>query len=570
MGSMLRIALAQLDPTVGDLAGNADAIVEAARAAASQGANLMVTPELSVIGYPPRDLLRREGVIEACERAAETIAARVAAFAPDLTVLLGHPRLQPGGPRGVRNSMTAWRGGERIETIDKRLLPGYDVFDEDRYFDPAPGPGAVLEIAGVRIGVVICEDLWQSADAGQAAAYAVDPVGDLLDAGIEVLVAAHASPFVTGKESRHARILEAVARRGVHLVSVNQVGANDDLVFDGRSRVIESDGSVSLRLPAFETGVNTMRVSDPRKERASADRFAGDDDAEQFHAISSAIAGYFRKTGHRDAVVGISGGIDSALVAAIAVAALGPEHVHGLLMPSRFSSGHSISDAEDLAERLGIGTDTLAIEPAHAAFETLLRPPLGEDYDGLPDENVQARIRGLLLMAWTNARGSLLLATSNKAELAVGYSTLYGDMCGALAPIGDLVKGRVVALCRWMNAHHAEIGFDRPPIPESTITKPPSAELRPDQFDTDSLPEYSELDAVVEAAVDRDVDIASASVAGAPDAVARRWAGPIDRSEYKRFQGSVIPKLTARTFGPGRPMPIVMRWRPIEDGEAGD
>jgi NAD+ synthetase len=561
----MRVTLAQLNPVVGDLLANGRMIVTAARRAAADRADLLVTAELSVIGYPPRDLLRRGDVIEAGERAAATIAGAVADFAPELTLLLGHPRRCPGGMRGVRNAVTAWRGGRLVGTVDKRLLPGYDVFDEDRWFDPAPDAQPLLEVAGRRIGVVLCEDLWQSHDADDVASYAADPVGDVLAAGAEVLVAINASPFVAGKERRHGELLAATARRGpVPLVSVNQVGADDDLVFDGRSRVVDAAGDVCRRLPAFEAAVETVDLATLAADAPPPEPPA---EAEIAAALRCGIRDYVAKTGHRTVVLGLSGGIDSAVVAALAVWALGPDAVHGLLMPSRHSSAGSITDAEDLADRLGMTTTRVPIGTAHDAVRETLAPVLGDGLDGLPDENVQARLRGLLLMGWSNARGGLLLATSNKSELAVGYSTLYGDMCGALAPIGDLLKGQVWGLARWMNAAHAELGFARPPIPVSTIDKPPSAELRPDQRDEDSLPPYVALDRVVDAWVGHDRSLADAAAAGAPEldaAAAEDWCRAIDRNEYKRFQGPVILKIAPRAFGPGRPMPVVMRWRPID------
>ncbi len=571
----MRVTIAQLDPVVGDLAANGRRILEAVRRAAADGADLLVSAELSVIGYPPRDLLRRSGVVAACEAAAAELGRAAAAIAPDLTVLLGHPRTAAGGDRGVRNAITAWRGGRCVATADKRLLPGYDVFDEDRWFDPAPAAAPLLEVAGRRVGLLLCEDLWRGRDAGAATGGGIDPAGDLLALGAEVLVAMNASPFVRGKDRRHRALLAETARRGgVAVVSVNQVGADDDLVFDGRSRVMDAGGACRRMLPAFEEAVETVVVPEPN----AADLGGGDagdpgdpGDAGEIAEIAAAlrcgIRGYVRKTGHRSVVLGLSGGIDSAVVATLAVWALGPDAVHGLLMPSRYSSAGSIDDAEALADGLGIGRSRVPIAEAHEAMRSMLTPGLGDRLEGLPDENLQARIRGLALMGWSNATGGLLLATSNKSELAVGYATLYGDMCGALAPIGDLLKEQVRSLARWLNAEHAALGFDRPPIPESSILKPPSAELRPDQRDEDSLPSYPALDALVDAYVGGDASeaeaVAAATAAGGTGDLAS-WCRVIDRTEYKRFQGPVILKVSPRTFGPGRPMPVVMRWRPCD------
>ncbi|MFK7961204.1 MAG: NAD+ synthase [Phycisphaerales bacterium] len=569
----MRIRLVQLDPLIGDLERIADSIVDAGRAAADDACDLMITPELSILGYPPRDLLRRRGVVAASERAAADVAERIAAIDAELTITLGHPRLVPGGLRGVRNAVTVWRGGACIVTIDKRLLPGYDVFDEDRYFDAGAEPGPTFDVAGRRVGVVICEDLWRSGDAGASADYDADPVGDQLAAGAEVLVAMHASPFVAGKGRRHADMLQAVADRGVVVASVNQVGTHDDLIFDGRSAVYSPGRPVVGRLRGFVADAASVEIAAGGAVSCLGTSGVGsvglgaidtdDPMGELVAAVGHAIHGYVTKSGHERVVLGLSGGIDSALVAALAVAALGPDAVHGLLMPSRYSSDGSVSDAEALATALGMTTDTVPIDGMHGAFEHAGRPTLGDDYEGLPDENVQARIRGLMLMMWSNATGALVLATSNKAELAAGYSTLYGDMCGALMPLGDLGKHAVWDMARWLNAHPAVCRARVAPIPVASIEKPPSAELRPDQRDDDSLPPYAALDRLVAAWVDADGDIAEAAAAsGFTSADAQRWTRAIDIAEYKRFQGPVIPKLSPRAFGPGRPMPLLMRWAP--------
>ena len=586
----MRVTLAQLDPVVGDLAANGRRILEAVRRAAADGADLLVTAELSVIGYPPRDLLRRSVVVAACEAASGELGRAAADIAPDLTVLLGHPRAAAGGDRGVRNAVSAWRGGRCVGVADKRLLPGYDVFDEDRWFDPAPAAAPLFDVAGRRVGLLLCEDLWRGRDAGAATGGGVDPAGELLGLGAQVLVAMNASPFVSGKDRRHLALLAETARRGgVPVVSVNQVGANDDLIFDGRSRVMDAGGACRLALKAFEEALATVLLP----EQASGERAAGGDPAteaavagdvprdggdagdagdaaaigEIAAALRCGIRGYVRKTGHRSVVLGLSGGIDSAVVATLAVWALGESAVHGLLLPSRYSSDGSIDDAEALADALGIGRSRVPIAAAHEAMRSMLAPELGPRLEGLPDENLQARIRGLALMAWSNATGGLLLATSNKSELAVGYSTLYGDMCGALAPIGDLLKGQVRSLARWLNAEHAALGFAGPPIPESSILKPPSAELRPDQRDEDSLPSYPVLDTLVDAFVGRDASeaeaVAAATAVGGTGDLGS-WCRVIDRTEFKRFQGPVILKVSPRAFGPGRPMPVVMRWRPCD------
>jgi NAD+ synthase/NAD+ synthase (glutamine-hydrolysing) len=558
----VRVALCQLNPTVGDLAGNAALAIEAIGQARAGGASLAVLPELVTLGYPPRDLLLRQGLAAASRKAAEEIAQ---ACTGGLAAVVGFAEPWPGGPRPCRNALAFCRDG-RIEAVyAKRLLPTYDVFDEDRYFTPGEAP-LVVEHAGVRVGLLVCEDLWRAEDAANARRYAVDPVAGTIAAGAEVLAVASASPFTLGKDARHRAELAAIAARGVATVAVNQAGGNDDLIFDGRSRAFGRDGRLLAELPFGESLVAVIDL-DGGGVAAGPDP---DADEETFAAIRLGIADYFRKTGHRGAVLGLSGGIDSAVVAALAAAAIGPERVRGLLMPSRHSSPGSLLDARESARRLGLGRiDELAIEPVHAAlraaFRTTLGPALGE-VAGLVDENLQSRIRGTLVMAAANATGELALTTGNKSELFAGYATLYGDMNGGLAPIGDLTKGRVRSLARFLNREHARLGFREPPVPEASIAKPPSAELRPDQRDEDTLPPYELLDAIVEGRIEGDLSL-DATVAFA----ARRLGGPVDRElvarwcrtaermEFKRMQGAIILKLTPRAFGRGRPMPAAGR-----------
>jgi NAD+ synthetase len=541
----MRIAPLQLDPVVGDVQGNLARIASAARSAAAQEADLAVTSELAICGYPPRDLVEREGFVERCELAVAGLAAQCA-----LPILVGAPR-RVG--RRVRNAVAFLRGGRIEAWYDKRLLPTYDVFDEWRHFEPGAEP-LVIELAGKRLGVLVCEDLWRADDAVGPGRYACDPVAECAALGVHAIVALSASPFRLGKHERQAGILQAAAARiGGKVVSVNQVGANDDLVFDGASALVGAHGTIA-ELPRFAESIEALELDGPA--RAVEPRDAQHD---TFRALVAAIEGYLRKTGHSRAIVGLSGGIDSAVVAALCVRALGAPNVRGAMMPSRFSSDHSLSDARASAAALGMREpDLLPIAPAHE----LLAHSIGgvEPLEGLADENLQSRLRGLTLMALSNATGAMVVSTGNKSELAVGYATLYGDMCGGIAPIGDLTKGQVYALARWMNDHHVRAGFAGPPIPESSITKPPSAELRPDQRDQDTLPPYDELDAIVHGFVDLEQSPASiARSTGFDEAMVRRWCLAIDRAQYKREQAGVVPKISMRAFGPGRRLPLAMR-----------
>ena len=541
----MRVGLTRHDPTIGDLQRNAETIASAIAAAGD--VDVLVFPELAICGYPPRDLLLRSGFVDACRQAVESLAADV----PDnLLVLVGTPWPMDGN---IANAVVALRGG-RVEALSaKRLLPAYDVFDEDRYFTPGDGP-CIIEHAGRRVGVLVCEDCWQGGDV-DAGPYPHDPVAHAIEAGADVLVVASASPFILGKHERQrARLAEVAKAHGVHVCAVNQAGANDDLIFDGDAMACGPDGGLlALREPFDQSAclnVDLNAVSNVTVPQR-------DIHARRIHALCEAIAGYIGKTQSNGVLLGISGGIDSAVVAALAVASLGPQQVHGITMPARYTSDETRADAHTLAEGLGIELETIEIEALHAAC----REALGDTvHDGdLADQNVQARLRGLLLMARSNAtQGSLVLSCGNKSEIAVGYATLYGDMNGALCPLGDVLKTDVYAMASWMNTQHADLGFTAPPIPESIIDRPPTAELRPDQCDQDSLPPYDVLDAIVRGIVEAEQNDATVSAAAGVDAaMVAQWRRTIDRAQFKRSQASVIPKLTARAFGRGRPWPIV-------------
>ena len=541
----MRIGMLQLNPVVGDITGNTDRMI---KAISSLDADLIVTPELSICGYPPRDLLHVTGFVHACEQAVHHIAQSC----QDRVVIVGYPRFDVVTGR-VRNSVSALHHGEIIATGDKQLLPSYDVFDEKRYFESG-NSCCMIEVEGKKIGIAVCEDFWRGFDAEAAPTYDINPVAELIDGGCTIIVSPSASPFVTQKRERHLQYtLELAAEHNVTVVMCNQVGGNDDLVFDGGSFIASPSGLLG-ELPLFETGAAEFDLSSAAVSAAPLPA----EDEERFNALRLGVHDYFNKTNHTQAVVGLSGGIDSALTATIAVAALGADAVTGVLMPSRYSSLGSVEDAEQLATNLGISTTTLPIEHMHAAFERIIEEAR-LTADGLASENAQARLRGLLLMALANQQGSLLLATGNKSELAVGYSTLYGDMTGAVSVIGDIYKTDVWPMSTWINENAAACGFESPPIPDASITKPPSAELRPDQLDQDSLPPYDVLDSILRLHID--LDLGTDEIEDKLDceeALITEVVKKVDQSQFKRDQAAVILKTSPRSFGRGRRMPIVM------------
>lgn len=557
------ISLAQLNPTVGDLPTNAAAISAALTNARGQAADLVVFPELVMCAYPPRDLLTLEGFAQRCADAVHAIGAR---DTQGLTAVIGTPL--PGPHGSTYNALLVYHDNALVATYRKQLLPTYDVFDEDRYFEPGDET-VVVEVGGRRVGLAICEDLWRGEDAGFAARYAdsPDPVAELARAGVDLLVVPSASPFVVGKHARHRAILAAHARTlNAPVVSVNQCGGNDDLIFDGRSGVITPAGETLAEAAPFAPDLVTIDLATARPIEPPA----FDDERLVVEALTTGVRDYLTKCGFRAACLGLSGGIDSALTAAIAARALGPTNITGVAMPGPFSSPGSITDAYELAANLGIRCITMPIADAFdahratldAGFNDLGLAPLGATLPDLTQENLQSRIRGALMMALSNRSGAMLLTTGNKSELAVGYCTLYGDMNGGLAVISDLPKGLVFRVSRSLNTHFAELGFAVPPIPESTLTKPPSAELAPGQLDSDSLPDYNTLDAIVERCVERRQSAARITEeTGFDPAVVARICRLIDLNEYKRFQYAVGLKITTTAFGPGRRMPLAQRWK---------
>ena len=545
----MRIALGQLNPIVGDLVGNTAKMASAIDRAAAGDAELVVFGELSVVGYPPRDLLRKERLVADSLAAVEDLAAHCTKTA----ALVGFVRATPGPDgRPLQNAAALLADGQVHHVHVKGLLPTYDVFDETRYFQPGPAPECI-DLGGVALGVSICEDLWDAAALGREL-YGQDPIGRLKDQGAEIIINMAASPYQMGKAALREELFQRQARRcGAPIVYVNQVGGNDELVFDGASCAFGAAGEVLGRAKSFAEDLLIVDVPGP----AGPSTPLPDEMDALADALQLGLRDYVRKCGFSSVVLGLSGGIDSAVVATLAAEAIGPENVHALAMPSRYSSDHSLDDAESLARNLGIHYHQVPIEEVHAAFErALARPLAGGDLD-VAAENVQARIRGAIVMAASNAFGHLPLATGNKSELSVGYCTLYGDMCGGLAPIGDVLKTVVYRLAEHLNARAGA-----PRIPESTLTKPPSAELKPGQTDQDKLPPYDLLDEILKRYIEGDRTAEQIAAEGLDAHTVRRIVRMVDRAEFKRRQAAPVLKVTARAFGTGRRMPIAQRYDP--------
>ena len=548
----MRVALCQIDATVGDLDGNAARIADFAARAAAAGAELAVFPELALCGYPPGDLLVRPSFLEANERALARLAGSVPA---DLDVLVGCIAANTAAPtrggRPLHNAVALLRGGQARIVATKTLLPTYDVFDESRYFEPNDAPEHnVVTLAGQRVGVVVCEDGWNDEHFFQQRNYAVDPVERVVRAGAEIVVNLSASPWSLGKEVfRHRMVAAAAARHRVPMLYVNLVGGDVELQFDGGSLAVKPEG-VAAQPVAFHEALVLVDTAAPW----TATPAPADGVAMQHAAIVQGIRAYVRKFGFERVVIGLSGGIDSALVAALAVDALGADHVTGIGMPSDVSSDHSVADARALADNLGMRFELLPIAPLQRTFAEVLRPVLGDRPPNLTEENLQARIRGTLLMAFANEHGHLLLTTGNKSECAVGYCTIYGDTNGALAPIGDLWKTEVWALARWIDRE-----VER--IPRRSIEKAPSAELRAGQLDTDSLPPYERLDPVLRCLIEHDLSVeATAARTGMPRAQVAELFAKVQASEWKRYQYPPTLRVSDRCWS-GRRMPVAHRYR---------
>jgi NAD+ synthase (glutamine-hydrolysing) len=545
----MKIALLQLNPTVGDLGGNSVLITSAARRAAD--ADLAVTSELALLGYPPRDLLLNADFVERSWAALRCLAQELSDLPP---ILVGLAEPNPGeAGRPLFNSAALLREGKVERTFKKTLLPTYDVFDEDRYFEPA-AESELLELDTTVLGISICEDIWNDRDQWRHRRYHTNPVQEMVAAGAQAIINLSASPFTQGKQKHREAMLSDLAKKyRVPFFYVNQIGGNDDLVFDGRSCVFDGNGRLVARARGFE---EDLIVADMANQADRAAAIAKDDftpESEIWRALVLGTRDYVRKCGFSEVLLGLSGGIDSSLVAAIAVSALGPQNVLGVLMPSPFTSPESVQDAMALAQNLGIKTLTLNITDIMNSFDQGLAKP----FRGLPkdvtEENIQARIRGNLLMALSNKFGLVLLTTGNKSELAVGYCTIYGDMSGGLAVISDVPKTAVYRLAKWLNARGSEI------IPDAVLHKAPTAELRFHQTDQDSLPPYEVLDDILERYIERHQSKEELFAQGFEKAMVERVLSLVKSAEFKRRQAAPGLKVTDRAFGSGWRMPVASR-----------
>lgn len=531
---MPRIAIAQFNSVVGDLAGNARRIAAFAEQAKAAGADALLTPELSLSGYPPEDLLLRPDFYRAAARELQALATAC----PDLMLIVGHPEAL-GECR--YNAASILAGGRIVATYRKHRLPNYEVFDEKRYFDTADQP-LVVPIGGMPCGIVICADVWEP-----------DAVAAAHRAGAEAILVLNASPFHLNKQATRVGVLrERIAETGLPMVYANLVGGQDELVFDGGSLALDGDGEIKARLPQFEEAFATIAI-DGKRIHSTTFTSEGSLEAQVYQALVVGVRDYLGKNGFPGAIIGLSGGVDSALTLAIAVDALGADKVRAVMMPSPYTADISLTDSREMIKTLGVRYDEIAIAPAMQTFETLL----AEQFAGLAadttEENLQARIRGNILMALSNKTGSLVLTTGNKSEMAVGYCTLYGDMAGGFAVIKDIAKTLVYRLCHYRNSLS-------PVIPERIITRPPSAELRPDQTDQDSLPPYDILDAIVERYMEQDQSPREIVAAGYPEADVRRVVRLLKISEYKRRQAPIGIRVTHRAFGKDWRYPITNRY----------
>ena len=549
----MKIALAQINPTVGDFSGNLEKIVEASRRAADQGARLTVFSELVICGYPPADFLEKPSFLARCRQAVEQLAAATSSLPTAVLVGVALAAEGDSGKPAV-NAAVLLDGGKLLLEQHKRLLPFYDVFDEQRYFVAAPRPQKIVELDGVRLAITICEDAWNDKGFWQRRLYKVDPMEELMQQRPAVHINLSSSPFWHGKRAIRRGMLAAIARRdGIPVLMCNQVGGNDSLIFDGSSFALNARGEVIAQAASFTEDLVVADLLNVHAEEPVLPATEEDDTAAAYDALVLGTRDYVRKCGFRKVLVGLSGGIDSALVAAIAKDALGAENVLGIGMPSPYSSQGSIDDSRKLAANLGIRYEVIGIEGLFDEYTRALEPLFAGLKPDTTEENIQSRIRGGLLMALSNKFQALVLTTGNKSEMAVGYCTLYGDMVGALAVIGDLVKTRVYAVCRWLN-RNGEV------TPAAILEKPPSAELRPDQKDTDSLPPYEVLDPILEAYVERyETPEHIAQAHGFPLELVQQVVRLVERSEYKRQQAAPVLKVTSKSFGMGRRFPIAVK-----------
>jgi len=605
----MKIAIAQLNPTIGDIFGNSNLILEAAKKATVEGAHLLLTPELSLIGYPPQDLLINPSFIVAVGAQLQQLAQDLP---PELAVIVGTvvpnaDAVKLGG-KSLFNSAVLLQNGAVKQVFHKRLLPTYDVFDEDRYFEPGENSN-YFSVGELKIGVTICEDLWNNEEFWGKRSYAGDPIFDLAKLGVDLVVNLSASPYSVGKrEVRSAMLQHSVIRSGIPIVYANQVGGNDDIIFDGSSFAVNGKGDLIQVLAAFETDFAVLEYDENKQDligsgngqdaRSTSDLglceveklglissggngqdarsttetdlsfHPPEEDAEIWAALVLGVRDYVRKCGFSKVVLGLSGGIDSALVAAIASWAIGPENVLGVLMPSPYSSDHSVNDALELARNLGIAIELLPIGDLMKTYDRTLADLFLNTTFGIAEENIQSRIRGNLLMAISNKFGHLLLSTGNKSEMSVGYCTLYGDMNGGLAVISDVPKTRVYSLCRWLNSggYVGAVDGAGPPspylplgkeiIPINIINKAPSAELKPGQIDQDSLPAYDVLDDILQRLIEHHESVPEIVAAGHDEAVVKLVVKLVRQAEFKRRQAPPGLKISDRAFGTGWRMPI--------------
>ncbi|HXI14277.1 MAG TPA: NAD+ synthase [Thermoanaerobaculia bacterium] len=550
----MKIYIGQLNPTVGALESNRRLIEDAYADGVRKGADIVMVPELAVTGYPPRDLLDRDVFVDGNLAVRKSLVGMTGSTAL-IFGCVARNELSCGKP--LRNTAVVAQNGKVVLEQTKMLLPTYDVFDELRYFEPA-SKVEVVELFGKRVGVSICEDYWFDETVLGTKLYCENPVDSLMKQGSELLLNISASPFSARKRKTRYDLFRGIARRfNVPLVYVNQVGGNDELLFDGSSIVVNSTGQTVFCGKQFESDGAVVSLDGPVCE--SVDSLS--EEEEIGRSLVLGLRDYITKCGFRDVVIGLSGGIDSAVTAAIAVEALGAAHVSGISMPSEFSSGGSVDDSRDLAERLGIRFSVVPIRETYEAYVKSFTQLFGDSRFDITNENVQARIRGNILMAWSNRTGAMVLSTGNKSEMAVGYCTLYGDMAGGLALLGDVYKTTVYKVTHWLNRNGVV-------IPEATIVKPPSAELRPDQVDQDSLPPYEILDGILKLFIEEWKELDEIVAAGYERAVVAKILKLVDGNEFKRRQAAPTIRVSTKAFGSGRQMPIAQRWRREHDDAA--
>ncbi|MDB9474089.1 NAD+ synthase [Dolichospermum circinale] len=554
----MKIAIAQINPLVGDLSGNAQKILEMSQQASLTGVRLLLTPELSICGYPPRDLLLNPSFVVAMNQTLQKLAEDLPA---NLAVLVGtvvkNSQARITGGKNLFNSMALLENGKIQQFFHKRLLPTYDVFDEHRYFEHGLEVNYLI-VDHLKIGVTICEDLWNDEEFWGKRSYPINPINDLADLGVDLIVNLSASPYTVGKQNlREAMLKHSAISFQKPIIYTNQVGGNDDLIFDGRSFAVNKQGEIIARGEGFVSDFITVEFDANQQDLVlgNISPVYESEEAEIWDALVLGVKDYVHKCRFSKVLLGLSGGVDSALVAAIATAALGKENVIGILMPSPYSSEHSISDALALAENLDIQTEILPIGELMQTFDQSLNDLFAGTEFGIAEENLQSRIRGNLLMAISNKFGYLLLSTGNKSEMSVGYCTLYGDMNGGLSVIADVPKTRIYSLCQWLNSHH-----QKEVIPVNILTKAPSAELKPGQVDQDSLPAYDILDDILDRLLHQHQSAAEIVIAGHDPVVVDKVLQLLSRAEFKRRQAAPGLKITDRAFGTGWRMPIASSW----------